>query len=51
VPLVQGVPAQAVAYGFDLDCSFAARGVTVVGIETPFGRVKAQVTFLRPVPA
>lgn len=51
VPLVQGVAAQAVAYGFDLNCSFAARGVTAVGIETPFGLVEAQVTFLRPVPA
>jgi transcriptional regulator with XRE-family HTH domain len=51
VPLVQGVPAHSVAYGFDLDCSFAARGATAVRVETPFGWVDVQVTFLRPVPA
>jgi hypothetical protein len=50
VPLVQGVPAQPVAYSFDLDCSFAARGVTGFRVETPFGPVQGEVTFLRSVP-
>ena len=51
VALVQGVPPQTMSYGFDLACSFAARGSTSVNVATPFGPVLAQITFLRPIPA
>jgi hypothetical protein len=51
VPLVQGVPPQPVAYGFDLNCSIAARGTTELNVQTPFGPVQATVRFLRDVPA
>ncbi|MFA6020583.1 MAG: helix-turn-helix transcriptional regulator [Rhodospirillales bacterium] len=48
--LVQGVPPQPMAYGFDIDCSLAPRGGSELNVPTPFGIVKARVTFLRPLP-
>jgi len=50
VPLVQGVPAQPMVYGFDLNCSIAARGNTQLNIQTPFGQVQAAINFLRDIP-
>lgn len=51
VPLVQGVPAQPMSYGFDIDCAFASRGTTPVSVQTPFGPVQGHIAFLRAVPA
>ncbi len=49
-PLVQGVPPQPMAYGFDVCCSFAVRGDTKVTVQTPFGPVNGVIHFLREVP-
>jgi hypothetical protein len=50
VSLVQGVPPQPMPYSFDLNCSFAARGITPLSVETPFGPVQAKVEFMRAIP-
>jgi hypothetical protein len=51
IGLVQGVPPQPVEYRFDLNCTFPARGSADLQIPTPFGAVRAQVRFLRDIPA
>ena len=52
VPLVQGVPAQPMSYGFDVDWTFASRGTTMISVQTPYGPpVRGHIEFLRPVPA
>lgn len=51
VPLVVGMPAQPMSYGFDIDCTFASRGTTVVTVQTPFGPAQGRIAFLRAVPA
>ena len=50
-PLVQGVPAQKMAFSFDLDVVINLAGNTALNIQTPFGPVRASVTFLRPLPS
>ncbi len=50
VPLVVGVPPQPMAYGFDVDCSFACRGQTNVNVQTPYGSVQGTISFLRTIP-
>lgn len=50
VELVTGKPAQPMTYGFEVESSFAARGSTEVDVGTPFGSVRATVTFLRGLP-
>ncbi len=50
VALVQGVPPQPMTFGFDLACTFSARGTTNVTVATPYGQVNGRVSFLRDVP-
>lgn len=50
IPLVQGVGPQPMTYGFDLDCTFSARGTTDLAVLTPYGSVNATITFLRDIP-
>jgi DNA-binding transcriptional regulator YiaG len=51
VVLVQGVPPQPFSYGFDVHCSIMARGATQIEVQTPYGPVRANVSFLREIPA
>ena len=51
VALVTGVPPQPMAYGFDIDCTFAPKRTTPITIQTPFGNVEAEFTFLRNIPS
>src|SRR3954454_12827091 len=50
VELVTGAPAQPMTYGFDVEATFATRGTTLVDVYTPYGPVRAAVTFLRALP-
>lgn len=51
VPLVQGVPAQPADYSFEIAVKIPARGNATLKVETPYGPVVAQLSFLRPLPS
>jgi hypothetical protein len=51
VALVQGVPAQPADYNFEITVTIPARGNAPLKVETPYGPVVAQLSFLRPLPS
>jgi DNA-binding XRE family transcriptional regulator len=50
VRLVQGVPPQSMTYSFDLGGTIRGRGTTELNVDTPYGLVRAVVSFVRELP-
>ena len=51
VALVQGVPAQPAEYRFEIRIRLPARANAPINVQTPYGPVVGQLSFLRPLPS